>query len=98
MAQKQKHLTVKQLTQYLAYLHREEKSAATVEKYQRDILSFYQYLPEEKRVDKETVIAYKQELALRYKTSSVNSMLVALNGLFSFLGWNECRVLSLIHI
>ncbi len=92
MPLKQRHLTERQLTLYFEHLRREEKSAATVEKYHRDIRSFYHFLPDDKQIDKERVIAYKQELALRYKTSSVNSMLVALNGLFSFLGWNECRV------
>ena len=28
----------------------------------------------------------------RYAVSTVNGKLAALNGLFSFLGWRECRV------
>ncbi|MFR1233440.1 MAG: tyrosine-type recombinase/integrase [Evtepia gabavorous] len=37
-------------------------------------------------------MAWKETLAKRYAVSTVNGKLAALNGLFSFLGWRECRV------
>ena len=43
-------------------------------------------------VTKEVVVAWKETLAKRYAVSTVNGKLAALNGLFSFLGWRECRV------
>lgn len=80
------------LANYVTYLQEEERSRATIEKYNRDIRSFYRFLPTGKRVDKQAVIAYKLDLEERYKTASINSMLVAVNGLLNFLGWVDCRV------
>ena len=86
------HLTPEDLDRYLGRLRAEERSAATLEKYTRDLRKFYLFLPTEKLVDKEAVLAYKQALAGAYRPASVNSMLVALNTLLAYLGWGECRV------
>lgn len=80
-------LTKEMIGRYEAYLRGEEKSGATVAKYVRDVGMFYEFLSQEKMVDKEQVICFKEQLLERYRVSSANSMLVALNGLFSFLGW-----------
>lgn len=80
------------LLSFIKYLQEGERSRATVEKYARDTAAFFRALPEGKGVDKNAVIAYKLELTQHYKTASVNSMLVAVNGLLSFLGWSDCRV------
>lgn len=89
---KQRFLTEKQLERFLSALRNEEKSAATLEKYRRDTGAFFHFLPPDTPVSKELVIAYKQRLAQTYKTASANSMLVAVNRLLSFLGWDDCRV------
>ena len=70
----------------------EEKSKATIDKYMRDIASFYEYLPNEKVVTKEQVILYKEYLSQKYKPTSSNSMLVALNRFLEFIGIPECKV------
>ena len=73
----------------------EEKSNATIEKYIRDIKSFYDFT-DYKAVTKEVVINYKKELVDKgYSVRSVNSMIASINSFFSFLGWFECRVKSL---
>lgn len=74
------------------YLKEEERSQATIEKYTRDIKAFYEYLPEDKLISKEIVIAFKQSLANTYKPTSINSMLVAVNGLLAYMGLNDCKV------
>lgn len=70
----------------------EERSAHTVEKYMRDATAFYTFVGPDRAVEKELVIAYKRRLTERYQASSVNSMLVAVNGLLDFMGLAECRV------
>ena len=70
---------------YKKYLYGEERSEATVNKYMRDIKHFYEYLPENKIITKENLIAYKQGLSDTYKVTSINSMLVSINGLLSFM-------------
>lgn len=85
-------LTVKQLDQFCVFLRQKERSRLTVEKYRRDSRAFFDALPGDKRFDRDTVIAYKQNLRSTHKVSSVNSMLAALNSLFGYLGWQECKV------
>lgn len=70
----------------------EEKSKNTIEKYARDVNTFAKLL-NGKAVYKEIVIEYKQTLiAGGYAVSSINSMLAAVNSLFDYLGWIECKV------
>ena len=47
------------ISAFITQQRQDEKSKATLEKYNRDILAFYSFLPEDKRVDKEKVIDYK---------------------------------------
>ena len=71
---------------FKVYLYGEERSKATIEKYMRDIMHFYEYLPEnDKAITKERLVDYKNSLSEEYKVSSINSMLVALNGLLDYL-------------
>ena len=85
-------LTEKVLQSYHDYLIREEKSAATVEKYLRDIRAFYMFVGE-KEVSKEIVVAYKSFLQKRcYAVRSINSMLASLNSLFNYMAWYDCKV------
>ena len=83
------------IRKYRLYLLEMEKSTATIEKYLRDIRKFSIWLGTDREVTKERVIEYKHALTERYKTSSVNSMLVALNMYFRYLGWEECCVRGL---
>ena len=86
---------IEDISKYRLYLLEMEKSTATIEKYLRDIRKFSSWLGTDQEVTKERVIEYKHALIERYKTSSVNSMLVALNMYFRYLGWEECCVRGL---
>lgn len=77
---------------YRKYLFGEERSEATIEKYMRDIKHFYEYLPEQKIITKENLIAYKQSLSDTYKVTSINSMLVSINGLLSFMNLDTLKL------
>ena len=85
-------LTQEMVKEYERHLRLEERSNGTIQKYLHNIEQFRRYLPREKTVTKETVIAYKKSIAEKYAISTANAALVALNGLFSFLGWRDCRV------
>ncbi len=88
-------LTDKQIAAFAAYLKSEEKSENTVEKYIRDVRAFVTYMGETD-ITKESVISYKNKLISdNYAVRSINSMLASLNGLFSFLGWNDLKVKSI---
>ena len=86
-------LTEERIASYARHLRLEEKSPGTVEKYLRDIRAFAVWL-DRRPVSKELATAWKSHLLEEqgYAPVTVNSMLSALNGLFKFLGWNECQV------
>lgn len=85
-------LTVEQIASYGQFLHREERSPGTIEKYLRDINAFAQWSGD-RDVTKELMTNWKSHLLKQgYAPVTINSMLSALNGLFKFLGWNECQV------
>lgn len=76
-------------------LVQEEKSAATISKYQHDIDKFVSYMGN-RQVTKELVIGYKQRLQEEgYAIRSVNSMLASVNRLLEFMGHSDCRVKSM---
>lgn len=88
-------LNAETVEQFRRYLEREEKSAATIEKYIRDVRAFSSYI-KTASVTKDAVIGYKQKLLdSGYAIRSVNSMLASLNCLFTFLGRTDLKVKSL---
>lgn len=74
------------------YLLEEERSAATVEKYGRDVLAFLSWLSDREEISKEVVVGYKQAIIGKYKTTSANSMLVSVNRFLDFIGKKDCQV------
>lgn len=85
-------LTMEQIITYRTWLAAEEKSAGTIEKYLRDIYSFFRWLNGE-AVSKERALDWKAYLLERgYAPVTINSMLSAVNSLLHFLGWDDCRV------
>ena len=87
---KGRFITAKTIAEFKDHLILEERSAATIQKYIRDIKAFAEYA--EGSVTKETVIAYKKHLQEHYAVRSVNSMLASINSLFVFLGWHGLKV------
>lgn len=81
-----------QLNQFRQNLIDEERTPATIEKYIRDIQAFFHQLSDEIVVSREVVINYKKSLLEKYKSSSANSMLVALNRYFAFCGRLDLQV------
>lgn len=73
------------------YLRREEKSSATIEKYLRDVQRFCSSITDGK-LSKERVMEHKQELSGRFKASSVNSRLSAVNCFLRFMEREDCCV------
>ena len=87
-------LTPEHLETFAVHLRRQEKSAATVEKYRRDAAVFFAFAGDAP-VDRTLTVAYKAHLLARgYADRSVNSMLASLNSLLTFLGWEDCKVKS----
>lgn len=88
-----KKITKAMLEEYKAYLYEQEKSKATIQKYMCDLKKLVEFV-DDKEMSKSLAIQYKEYLKDNegYKTSSVNSFLVAANRFFEFMGWYEFRV------
>ena len=80
---------------FARHLREEERSPGTVENYLRHIGRFRAWL-EGRAVTRETVAERKRALTeAGYAPASVNAMLVAVNALLRYLGWEECRARTL---
>lgn len=75
------------------YLIEEEKSAATLDKYIRDVAAFARWCSGAE-LCKSLVLAYKQELMEKYAPASVNSMLSSLNSFFIYHERYDLKVKS----
>ena len=71
-------LTANIIDDFRKNLELQEKSAATIEKYIRDVKALLIYTQGE-AVTKEIVIAYKKHLQENYAVRSVNSILASIN-------------------
>lgn len=84
-------ITTDQLTQFRALLKNEEKSAATLNKYLRDVQRFALWLGDTP-LERDAMLDYKADLMRHYAAGSVNSILAALNRFLSLLDREDCRV------
>lgn len=75
-------------------LEEEEKSEATCKKYIHDVNAFQRWL-NGREITKPIALLYKNDIKMKYKASSVNSIISSLNCFFSFCNLEECRLKSL---
>ena len=76
---------------YLVYQEEQERSAATIQKYAHDLTDLYLYLNGQP-LNKLVLIGWKQKLTETHAPTTVNSMLTAVNGYLSYMGWSELRI------
>lgn len=84
-------ISTNSLMSFERYLTKEEKSRATVEKYLRDVRSFFRF-SNTGCISKEQMITYKEYLTDRYAPASVNSMLISLHSFLRYIGQQDCCV------
>lgn len=88
----QRRLTSNHIAAFERYLRQEERAAATIEKYLRNLQEFTVFLAGAP-VSRESAANWKESLlSSGLAPVTINSKLSALNSLFRFLGWEECRV------
>ncbi|HIY05814.1 MAG TPA: site-specific integrase [Candidatus Evtepia faecigallinarum] len=89
---KKRTITSRQAAAFGEFLREEERSAATVEKYLREMRLFAAFLGGDE-VSKAAVARWKASLLEKnYQPATVNGKLSALDRFLSFLGWEDCRV------
>ncbi len=84
-------LDPKKMREFELYLKNEERSAATIEKYMRDVRTFASFACDVK-ISKQTILDYKKKLGETYAVTSANSMIAAMNCFLRFCGWHDLCV------
>ena len=81
------------INEYKIHLYEQEKSAATIAKYLRDLQKL-EVFAGGRELTKLLVIEYKEHLkgSSAYKTSSINSFIVAANRFFEYMEWYDLKI------
>ncbi len=86
-----KMIIEEQIESYLHMLREQERANQTIKKYAHDLSALAMWL-NGRELNKENLITWKQYLITRYAAASVNTMLAAINGFLSFMGYPELKV------
>lgn len=73
------------IVRYVEYLREQERTSGTILKYERDLEQLRCWL-NGRRVDKETLIDWKETLLAHHVPTSVNGMLASINGYLRYRG------------
>ena len=84
-------LTEEKISEFARFLLEEEKSEITIKKYVRDVEKFCGFA-EGKELSKTLTVEYKAAITEKYKPTSVNSMLAAVNKFMDFLNLPRFKV------
>lgn len=84
-------LTEEKIAEFAQFLLEEEKSEITIKKYVRDVQKFVDFT-EKRELSKTLTVEYKTELTGKYKPTSLNSMLAAVNKFMDFLNLPRFKV------
>lgn len=88
-------LTEREIRAFGVHLKEEEYAPGSIELYLRDCRRLLAWLGN-RPCDKTAVVAWKESLIEGcYAPVTINAMLAAVNRLFRFLGWEDCRVKAL---
>ena len=91
MKKQPRTLTEGHIRRYALYLQEQERSAATIRKYLRDLTALQCWL-KGAPLTKCALIDWKETLVAAHAPATVNSMLAAVNSFLAFMGWRELRI------
>lgn len=84
-------LTAEMIQRYADYLQEQERAGATIQKYLHDLTALLDFL-DGGGLTKAALIEWKTQLIEAHAPATVNSMLAAIKGFLSFMGWRELAV------
>ena len=85
-------ITTEQMRIFETSLRMEERSESTIQKYISAIMALYTFLPLEKIVTKEQLLAWKRQISANFAAATVNVMISAVNRFFAFLSWTDLYI------
>ena len=84
-------ITMDQINEYVDSLREQERAESTVNQYKSHLLLFVRWL-DGRLLTKQEMIHWKQQLSEKHASSTVNTMLAAVNGFLRYMGWNDVIV------
>lgn len=87
-------LSQEEIEKYKEYLRQEERAVQTIQKYVHDVQRLMEFAGG-RELTKDMLIRWKEELIKNYAAASVNTILAAVNGFFSFYGWHDLKLKNL---
>ena len=84
-------ITMDQINEYVDSLREQERAESTVNQYKSHLLLFVRWL-DGRLLTKQELIYWKQQLSEKHASSTVNTMLAAVNGFLRYMGWNDVTV------
>lgn len=92
-------ITQEQILAFLDHLREKGSAPGSLEKYRRDLQSFYAMLPEDKRVERDTLARWRAALLEDgYAPRTVNSHISAVNSLLEYLKRREYQLPGQLEI
>jgi len=88
-------LTQENISLFCDDLVQRERSPGTVEQYRRSLTYLSRSLGEDKRLERETLLDWKQELTAHKAVQTVNCMIAAVNAFLDFVGAAQLKLKSL---
>ena len=88
-------LTEEKINLFCDELFRRERSLSTVEQYRRSLMHLCHCLNGDRRVERTTLLSWKQELAKQKAVQTVNCMIAAVNAYLDFAGAAQLKLKSL---
>lgn len=88
---KRTRITESQVEAFCENMKKNEKAAATIEKYVREVRLLKEFLGE-REITKELLLAYRDRLLTRHLAQTVNGKLSAINAFLEFAGLEELRM------
>ena len=85
-------ITVENIQEFAAHLRSKENSDATVEKYIRAVTLLFTFLSNGKKLCKEHLLLWKEQMISRYSTVTVNGFIAAVNGFLDFICRPDLRL------
>ena len=85
-------MTNEQITAYGTSLRMEERCESTVQKYVGAVTALFLFLPPEKTVTRELLLAWKAEISAKFSASGANVMISAVNRFCAFMSWSDLHV------
>ena len=85
-------ITNEQIAAYGANLCMEERCEATVQKYVSAVMALFRFLPPEKTLTREFLLAWKAEISARFSASGANVMISAVNRFCEFMSWSDLHI------